>query len=148
MEFSERCLEAKIWWDHGSSKKSRILEFFKKVRNTIIICIKKIMFPGHLLFIFLQSIWKKYHGVFTLQFSLSTFEQRSSSCLLFCFTLFLYENIHHRLKACVWWEFTQKTLCFCCFIKKFRGLTKYMVPHSIKHKTSKNQLTKKKQANI
>ena len=121
---------------------SGIFEISKKVRNTIFTCTKKAMFPGYLFFILLQNIWKEFHGVFTLHFI--NFEAtliNFSAFFFYTFSLWkYYSKLHHRLKACVWQE-------FCCCLKEFHGLTKYVVPPSIKNRTSKNQLTKQKQAN-
>ena len=65
----------------------------------------------------------------------------SSTCLLFLFytpsLLKYYSKLHHRIKTCVWREFTRKTLRFCYSLKEFHGLTKYVVRPSIKQNKQK-----------
>ena len=124
---------------------SGIFGISKKVRNTIFTCTKKLMFPGYLFF----KIFEK-NFMECLLYSSSTLETLINlfAFLFYTLSLLKYYSKLHRLKTCPWWEFTQKTLCFCCSLKEFHGLTKYVVPPSMKHRTSKNQLIKQKQANI
>ena len=143
----------RLWFrSKKKNKKEGIFEISKKVRNTIFTCTKK----THVSRVPILHFFSKYlKRISWCVYSTVQFVDLGATLInLFTFllyTLFLwkyYSKLHHRLKTCVCWEFTRKTLCFCCSLKKFHGLTKYVVPPSIKHKTSKNQPTNQKQANV